>query len=193
MADGRTAAAGRTPATIPLDPRKRYEVTFKKEGFAPVTRPLVIGADGTAVVDVGLKARPRSVRSDDDAATAALVAASTAEPAGEASDAAAPAPDEAPATAPVSSAAAAITGTLSLGAKPPCRVFVDGRDSGEKTPLVGFRLAAGKHRITLVNNEFGLRESFDVVITPDRPTRVLKDLTSRLQPAATGMPAPATP
>ena len=80
------------------------------------------------------------------------------------------------------SASGAGQGTLGLMAKPPCRIFIDGRDTGQKTPQVGISLKVGRHRVTLINNEFGLKESFVVKIKAGEATKAIKDLTDRLPP-----------
>ena len=43
------------------------------------------------------------------------------------------------------------------------------------------KLPAGKHRITLINNEFGIKESFSIEIKADEVTKVgVKDYSDRL-------------
>jgi hypothetical protein len=74
-------------------------------------------------------------------------------------------------------------------AKPPCRIFIDGRDTGQKTPQVGIQLRPGRHRVTLINDEFGLKETFVVEIQPGETMKMIKDLTSQL-PTPGGAPAP---
>jgi eukaryotic-like serine/threonine-protein kinase len=71
------------------------------------------------------------------------------------------------------------TGTLALGSKPPCDIFVDGAPTGSHTPNK-LPLAVGRHKITLVNNEFSIRESFTVEIKADQVNRELKDYSDRL-------------
>ena len=44
------------------------------------------------------------------------------------------------------------------------------------------RLKAGVHRITLVNNEFSIKETFNVTIKADEATQEVRDLTERIQP-----------
>jgi len=77
-------------------------------------------------------------------------------------------------------AAAKGEGTLSLGAKPPCEIFIDGRNTGLKTPQREIKLPAGKHRITLLNNEFGIKESFAVDIKANDTVKMVKDFSDRL-------------
>ena len=71
-------------------------------------------------------------------------------------------------------------GTLLLSAKPPCEIFIDGRNTGLKTPQREIKLSAGKHKITLLNNEFGIKESFSVEIKADEQTKAIKDFSDRL-------------
>jgi hypothetical protein len=68
------------------------------------------------------------------------------------------------------------TGTLMLGSKPPCDIIIDGKKTGKKTPQRSLQLKAGKHRVTLVNDEFGIRKSFSVRVRGGGTTRVIKDL-----------------
>ncbi len=75
-------------------------------------------------------------------------------------------------------------GMLGLMSKPPCRIFIDGRDIGQKTPQVGIKLKAGRHRVTLVNNEFGLKESFVVEIQAGETVKAIRDLTDRIPPGS---------
>jgi hypothetical protein len=71
-------------------------------------------------------------------------------------------------------------GTLMIGAKPPCQIIIDGRNTGLTTPQRALDLSAGKHKVTLVNKEHGIKESFTVSIKAGQSTRVVKDLTSKM-------------
>jgi len=71
-------------------------------------------------------------------------------------------------------------GTLMLGSKPSCEIYIDGSNSGLHTPQREIKLAAGKHRITLMNNEFGIKETFVVDIKPDATEKAIKDYSDRL-------------
>ncbi|MCP4444659.1 MAG: hypothetical protein GY811_04840 [Myxococcales bacterium] len=72
-------------------------------------------------------------------------------------------------------------GVLMLGAKPPCDIFIDGKKTGLKTPQRVLRLPPGKHKITLMNQEHRIRESFRVSIQSGQKTRVMRDMTSRIR------------
>jgi hypothetical protein len=71
-------------------------------------------------------------------------------------------------------------GTLSLGAKPPCEIFIDGKSTGLRTPQREIILSSGKHKVTLLNNEFGIKESFTVDIRADETVKMVKDFSDRL-------------
>jgi serine/threonine protein kinase len=71
-------------------------------------------------------------------------------------------------------------GTLLLGSKPPCDIYIDGKDTGLQTPQRDIKLSAGKHKITLVNNEFGIKETFSVEIKADAVEKQIKDYSDRI-------------
>lgn len=72
-------------------------------------------------------------------------------------------------------------GTLMLGAKPPCRIYIDGRDTGKMTPQRGISLPAGKHKILLLNKEYKIKSRATVVIKSGKKTRVIRDLSDRIK------------
>ena len=57
-------------------------------------------------------------------------------------------------------------------------MFIDGSEQGS-TPHA-FTLSAGKHKVTLMNGEFGIKETFFVDIKADQPTKMLKDYSDKL-------------
>ena len=153
LADGEEGGgrdAGRGPSSIP---RKRYEVGFKKEGFAGDPRD----RDDRPVGRLGRRRAGAERRGPAPGRPSAMPAprrGAAAGPAGGRAPSRSARSREAGRPAPKPAADAArraptATGMLSLGAKPPCRIFIDGRDTGQKTPLVDIELKAGKHRITL--------------------------------------------
>jgi hypothetical protein len=167
VVDGEKRVLGVTPVDVSLDPRKRYEAVFRREGYAAASRPIPItGAEQVQVAVVLERAGKLAGGEARAAPRRARAAKAAAEP---------PAAEE-PA-APVGE------GTLGLMSKPPCRIFIDGRDTGLKTPQAEIKLNAGRHRVTLINDEFGLKESFVVEIQPGETMKAIKDLTAQL-PAA---------
>ena len=85
-----------------------------------------------------------------------------------------------PAPAAKSGAKSGAMGTLKIGAKPPCDILIDGKRTGLVTPQAALKLSAGKHTITLVNKEHGIKEQLKVTIEAGETTKVIKDLTSRM-------------
>jgi len=71
-------------------------------------------------------------------------------------------------------------GVLVLGSKPPCDIIIDGSTTGLHTPQKEIKLPAGRHRITLVNSEFGIKETFTVDIKADTTEKMIKDYSDRL-------------
>lgn len=71
-------------------------------------------------------------------------------------------------------------GTLQIGSKPPCKIFIDGRKTGLSTPQREIRLRPGRHRVRLENREVGIDERFQVRIRDGRTTKVIRDMTDRL-------------
>ncbi len=70
-------------------------------------------------------------------------------------------------------------GTLVLESEPWANVSVGGEPLGQHTPLIGLRLPAGRHRLTLENPVYRLTRDVDVVIRPEAETRRFVDLTKR--------------
>ncbi|HYU16707.1 MAG TPA: serine/threonine-protein kinase [Candidatus Acidoferrum sp.] len=177
IVNGERRPLGFAPVEVALDPREHYQALFRRPGFAPEVRPVAMnGAARVDVVAVLARALPgRPVPQPELVEGEAEPAA--AKRTGAAEDAPAPAPaDEQQRTVEGE-------GTLGIMSKPPCRIFIDGRDTGQKTPVVGIQVKAGRHRVTLINNEFGLKESFFVEIQPGEAVKAIKDLTDRLPTA----------
>jgi hypothetical protein len=203
LVDGDKKVLGATPVQSKLDPRKRYEAVFRKDGYLPVTRAIAMtGAQEVPIEVVLEKSNGRKVAAADEewsagpdvsvlgaakkpAAEPKKSKVAAAEPRKEKrSDPAAAVPepkDSADDGADDATGDEDGFGMLGLGAKPPCRIFIDGRDTGQKTPQVGIKLKAGKHRVTLVNDEFGIKESFSVKVTAGQTEKAFKDMMDKVQ------------
>jgi hypothetical protein len=59
--------------------------------------------------------------------------------------------------------------SITLGSNPWAEVWIDGRNTGRLTPVVGYRLPCGQHRITLRNSEAGLEKTKDLLLRSGRP------------------------
>jgi serine/threonine-protein kinase len=71
-------------------------------------------------------------------------------------------------------------GVLDLVSNPPCNIYVDGKSLGLRTPQREIKLPAGPHRITLVNADANITDSFSVEISAAQTTRRAKDYRSHL-------------
>jgi len=196
VVDGKRQALGPSPAKSPLDPRSGYQVLFEKPGYVSVNRAIRFAGDIEVRVSVTLD----KVSTDPPAAPAAAPPPAAAAPPA-AAPASAPqvqrralrAPDRSPSTKPTGGTAERDvapagptagsepkTGTLVLGAKPPCEIAVDGKELGLRTPQTAIALAVGRHQVTLINTELGIRETFPVDIKADSPLKVIKDFSDRM-------------
>src|SRR6185503_14428510 len=73
VVDGDKKVVGVTPVDFKLDPRKRYEAVFKKDGFVPVSRAIAMTGGQEVPVDVSLEKGSgpmRKVAAADDSFTA---------------------------------------------------------------------------------------------------------------------------
>nr|MBA3503881.1 hypothetical protein [Deltaproteobacteria bacterium] len=208
--DGKRESLGASPAKAPLDPRKTYQVLFEKAGYVSVNRPIsftgsleektVVNLEKAGSVaevkqpeikqpEVKLPKDPRvavkqpevkqpevkqpevkpEVKNDGPKIDDTQVGIKDPTPKE-------PKEPKDPKTAPKVGG----QGTLTLGSKPPCEIYVDGTATGLHTPQKDMKLSAGKHRITLINNEFGIKESFAIEVKADEPTKMIKDYSDRL-------------
>jgi hypothetical protein len=188
IVDGKKEALGASPAKSPLDPRKTYQVLFEKPGYVSINRPVVFTGALEEKVDVSL-----------EKAGAVAVADNTQQPPPppivQTPPVRTPPPivhphpvvehpvaTTEPETPPKASGGGG-EGTLLLGSKPPCDILVDGSSTGLHTPQRDLKLSAGKHKITLVNSDLGIKETFMVDIKADQVEKQIKDYSERIKPA----------
>jgi serine/threonine-protein kinase len=62
------------------------------------------------------------------------------------------------------------TGTLRIASEPSCEVIVDGKAKGS-TPIARIELAAGKHRVQLINSRYGIDRTYSVEIEAGKVTK----------------------
>lgn len=75
----------------------------------------------------------------------------------------------------------ATSGTLAVSAKPPCQIYIDGRNTGLKTPQRSIQLTPGRHRITLINAEHRINRSFNVTIAAGKTSRLVRDMMKQVE------------
>jgi hypothetical protein len=64
-----------------------------------------------------------------------------------------------------------------VASKPPCEIFVDGKDTGLVTPQRALSLSAGSHKVTLVGaSDKSIKRTVSVAITHDKSTKLIQDL-----------------
>jgi eukaryotic-like serine/threonine-protein kinase len=201
IVDGKRQELGPAPAKAPLEPGHTYQVLFEKPGYVSVNRPIVLSGaleEKTVVTleKVGAvtaeapkteppkteppKTEPPKVVTAPKTEPPKVVTAPKPEPPKVVT---APKPEPPKVVTPPKTEppkAAGGSGTLALGSKPSCEIYVDGATTGLYTPQPAMKLSAGKHRITLINNEYGIKESFTVEISPDKPAKMIKDFSDRL-------------
>jgi serine/threonine protein kinase len=199
--DGKRQAVGPSPAKAPLDARNTYHVLFEKPGYVSVHRPILLsgGLEERIVVNLekaspahlgagspgNIEPRPqRKVSRPAPEQAAPEMAAATKPSKRDASppDRAAratPSPEGKPLPGAVAIPGKG-QGVLVLGSKPPCEITIDGNATGLHTPQIEIKLAVGRHRITLANREFGIKETFTVDIKADTPRKMIKDYSDRL-------------
>ncbi len=188
VSDGKKKKLGSAPAEAKLDPRKRYEVMFKKPGYVTVTKPVsitgqpdvnvavVMERSGTAIArrdpDRGKKAdtRPKKVKRGSDS-----LLDKKPDKKSDRGKVKPPKKDDTPKK---------VTGppaTLLIGSKPPCKIYIDGKDTGKRTPQRGIKVKPGKHKITLVNNEFKIKKTIRIDVKPGESKKIIKNFVKEMK------------
>ena len=71
------------------------------------------------------------------------------------------------------------TGFLNVGARPWAHISIDGKRWPYQTPQAGIELPAGKHNITLTNDETGVTKSQSVIIKAGAYRTVMMDMRKK--------------
>jgi hypothetical protein len=198
IVDGKREVLGPSPQKAPLDPRHSYQVLFEKPGYVSVNRPIVFSGIQEEKINVPLEKTGPIVATDPPKGPDDTKKPDNKTPVTPVKPPEPKKPDPVvqtpvkppekppePVKPPVEKPPVVVekpkgNGTLTLGSKPPCEIYVDGAPTGLHTPQPKMQLSAGKHRITLINNEFGINERFVVDIKPDAVEKVIKDFSDRL-------------
>ncbi|HZS38181.1 MAG TPA: tetratricopeptide repeat protein [Polyangia bacterium] len=64
-----------------------------------------------------------------------------------------------------------VLGTLAVDASYPCKVYINGRETGKSTPLKGFSLPAGKYIVGLENEKYHIVRNLRVDVTVGKETQ----------------------
>jgi hypothetical protein len=177
VVDGEKKKLGDTPTDHKLDPKKTYEVVFEKKGYVTQSRPIsftgrtnetitaVLERAKVAISDRG-KRRKTPIRHVPPKKRVAK---------------ADPPPKKKVVKADPPPKKKVEWGTFGVGSKPiGCTIYLDGRNVG-KTPKLGIRAKAGSHRVTLVCNEHGIRDSFRVKVKPGSNRPAIRNLMHKIK------------
>ncbi len=157
LRNSRPERLGPAPLRTQLPPGS-YELLASHKGFTAIVRPITVSRQSSAVhLELQPKTAPRAL-------SPAIADA-------------APLADAAPRPRP---AAPAPPGILMVHTKPPCRIFLDGRDSSLTTPQRDIELSAGPHRILLINEEYGIRHQATVRIASGQSIKLIRDFSETL-------------
>ncbi len=64
-------------------------------------------------------------------------------------------------------------GYLKVASRPAAKVIIDGKDTGQHTPLIGHELRPGTYSVTLKNENFGLDKTYSVTIEPGETETII--------------------
>ena len=62
-------------------------------------------------------------------------------------------------------------GLLDVNCVPWCRIFIDGKDTTRISPAIGISVAAGKHKLRVVNTPTGIEQEKEIVVRAGGTTR----------------------
>lgn len=164
---GVQAFLGTTPLSTSVDASREYDVIIALDGRPTQMVHLDPATTGRLDVSLGRASRAESPRPPRASSRPRV---DTRETDLEKPAAAVAAPAPAPA------AAVTGTGTLMLSSKPPCVIIIDGEPTGLTTPQRSIELPAGTHKVTLQNDEAGVKKTFSVTISAGQATKHIENL-----------------
>jgi len=208
VVNGQRVSVGQTPTKYKLNPTMTYQVIIEKDGYVSVSRPLSISGNPEEKVEVTLEKAQVAIHHPSGGGTppgggtdhggGTPPGGGSGTPPGGGTDHGGGTPpgggndhgggtppgggnDHGGGTPPGGgNDTAGGDGILSLGSKPPCDIYIDGKSTGLKTPQREIKLSVGHHKVTLMNNEYGIKESFGVDIKAGTPTKTVKDFSDRI-------------
>jgi hypothetical protein len=184
--NGRTQFLGTTPVAASVDPSRSYDVVLTLEGRPTQIAHLdpnkaqkleiTLGRGGAARHETARASAPArtSHARKSSAPSGGLADPGFDSPASEEPKAEAPKAEAPKAEAP--KAAERGEGTLMVSTKPPCEIWIDGKDTGLTTPQRSMSLPAGSHHVTFVNAEQNITKTMSVMISGGEPTKLIQNL-----------------
>jgi serine/threonine-protein kinase len=168
---GSGEVVGRTPVTIAV-PRGHVAVMFRfqKSGHEPIDYKVIPDLDKAVRVDLVATRVREEQRAPSPHRAPPARAIAVAKP--RHVRAAAPAPDAARSVSQPHNCA------LSVGSFPWAELWIDGRDSGQRTPVVHYAVACGAHTLELRRPDLKLVRSVAVILAPDHELKQHYELDS---------------
>jgi len=194
--EGDAVESGETPETVEgLDGGASYRVEFARSGYEDAETEFEPGADEEATVDVELERETRRVAgAQGSSSTSGTTTGGTSgSGSGDTTGSSLGGTSETNSsgtgeggTSGSSSGSGSSGGsgsggeeqptgkaTLKINSVPVARVHIDGKDTGQRTPLLNYEVEAGKHEIQFINEEFGLRKTRYVNVKPGDTKKII--------------------
>jgi serine/threonine-protein kinase len=162
---GAAAPIGKTPVTVDLPGGSALiELRFVKPGYEPATRKVVADLDKSLRVDLypspPAPVEPPAAPPSVGRGARHAVAQRSARP-----------------TPQVEAPAPAATCAMTIGSQPWAEVWIDGKGSGQQTPLVHFPVSCGKHSLRFKRADLAIDRAEEVTVTSDKELRRTFQLT----------------
>jgi hypothetical protein len=146
---GKSQFVGTTPVSAAVDPSRQYDLVLTYESRPPHRVHLDPRTTRRVAVAIDRRSPARPVDSPSRRSPDRTARSERSEPG---------------------------DGTLMISSKPPCEIVIDGKPTGLMTPQRAITLAAGTHKVTLINREQELRKTISVQITASATEKVIEDL-----------------
>jgi len=182
--NGKTSFLGTTPVAASVDPTRSYDVVLTLEGRPTQMAHLdptkaqklevtlsKTGAKAETPKAARVEAAPPKAASAPKAAPAKKQHVAASQPTGGLADPGFDAP-----AAPAPKADAGGEGTLMVSSKPPCEIWIDGKDTGLMTPQRSMSLPAGAHKVTFSNTDENITKTVTVKIDAGQSTKLIQNL-----------------
>jgi hypothetical protein len=185
VTDGKEKTLGKSPQELELDPTKRYSLKIEAEEHKEWTKDLEM-PKGDNKLAIEAKLEPVEAEGEEEGEgegeeetspredpTVAKKSPGKKKGPGKKGPGKKPPPikKDPPKAVPKGG-----FGFLSVSTQPWTIVYVD-KKKVKNTPLMKYKLPAGKHSVTLLNNDFNIRKTYTVIIAPGQETRIIKNLT----------------
>jgi serine/threonine-protein kinase len=162
---------GRTPLTITL-PQSRDVVAFRveKDGYAPTVYKVIPDLSKAVRVEMNAEpvaeAKPAPVTSSHRTPSSTHARSASAHGARPASG-----PESAPA------AEGSRDCMLSIASFPWADLWIDGKDTGQRTPVVHYPVSCGGHRLTLKRRDLKIERAEQVMVAPNHELKQSYELS----------------